>query len=167
MTLITVGTGATLNAPSAEGQCLEALVFLQIQEASSLRNPTVQNNVDGAIDTNDMVFSGAFNLPATQTLGSSGSLVIQADGYLASVIFSPGSGGTFKSVTPEAFALETLMYLQVLEQITAKNPQGRNFITGSYNSDTKVYSGTFSLPITLSLGATGEVIAIANPYLVD
>ena len=167
MASITSGTGATLKSATAEGQCLEALVFLQLQEASTSRNPSAFNNVDGAIDTDDMLFSGSFNIPASQTLGSSGSLIIAADPYLSGVIFTPGTGGTFKSVTAEAYVLETLMYLQALEQNSLKNPQNRNFITGSYNSDTKVYTGTFSLPISLTLGTDGAVTCVANPYLLD
>lgn len=167
MASITAGTGATLKSDTAEGQCLESLVFLQLQENSTQRNPAALSNVVGAIDTDLLVFSGTFTIPASQTLGSSGSLVIAADPYLSGVIFTPGTGGTFKSVTAEAYVLETLMYLQALEQNLLKNPQNRNFITGSYNSDTKVYTGTFSLPILLSLGTDGEVICVANPYLLD
>lgn len=167
MAAITSGTGSTLKTTTAEGQCLEALIFLQIQEASTVRNPLAQNSIDGAIDTNTMVFAGSFNMPAKQTLGTNGGLLISANPYLSGVIFAAGSGGTFKSSTCEAYALETLMYLQFLEQNDLKNPQGRNFISGSYNIDTAVYSGSFSLPIVLVIGPAGDVITTAQPYLLD
>ncbi len=167
MTSITNGTGSTLKANTAEGHCLEALVFLQIQEASTLRNPTGQSSIDASINLVDLVFSGSYSIPAKQTLGSSGNLQIEAESYLSGVIFTPGTGGTFKSVTAEAYALETLMFLQFLEQDVLKNPQSRNFITGSFNIDTSLYIGTFSLPIVSTLGTAGEVITTAQPYLLD
>lgn len=74
---------------------------------------------------------------------------------------------TIGATTAEGAALEVLMYLQSLERDTAKNPQGRNFVTGTYNSDTGIYSGTFSFPCTLALNPDGSIKLSADEYLQD
>lgn len=73
-----------------------------------------------------------------------------------------------KSTTAEGLALEILMRLQALERTSAKNPDNRNFISGTYNSDTGVFSGSFSLPCDQVLDATtGAVVVTAQEYLED
>lgn len=71
-----------------------------------------------------------------------------------------------KAGTAEGLALETLMRLQALERTPANNPDGRNFVTGTYNSDTGVYSGTYSFPVTQTIDATnGNLVLEASEYL--
>jgi hypothetical protein len=80
--------------------------------------------------------------------------------------FQVGTGGTFKGNSPEKYALEVLMFLQNLERDPTKNPSSRNFVTGTYNSDTGLYQGSFSLPVIFNLDAgTGVVSYGADPYL--
>lgn len=167
MATITPGTGATIKSSSAEGQALEILTYLQLQEASAVRNPLAANNIVGSIDLDQKVFSGTYSIPANQVVSNTGGLSINAATYLSGVIFSPGTDGTFKSATPEAYALEVLMALQVIEQTAGRNPDGFNNITGTYNSDTKVYSGTFSIPVVVAIDNSGAVSVSANPYLID
>lgn len=165
MATITPGTGATIKSSSAEGQAVEILTYLQLQGTNTARNTLGANNIVGTVDLDQQVYSGTFSLPATQTISNSGSLSIVATPYLSGVIFSPGTGGTFKSETPEAYALEVLMALQGIEQTPGRNPNNANNVTGSYNSDTRIYSGSFSLPVDVSIDESGGVSITADPYL--
>jgi hypothetical protein len=85
---------------------------------------------------------------------------LQSHGY------SAGTDGTFKSGTPEGAAIEVLEYLQILEASSSANPNGDNRITSSFDSDRGLYTGSFNLPVSLSLGTTGEVIYTAQAYLI-
>lgn len=166
MASITPGSGGTFTATTAEGRAIETLTFMQVQEQSSSRNPSELNYVVGAFDSDDLMFSGSYTLPAALTISTDGSLKIAAIPYLQGVTFSPGtSSPTFKSTTIESYLLEVLMYLQGLEQQAAKNPQGLNYITGNFNSDTGLYQGSFTLPISLALAAAGKVEITAQEYL--
>jgi len=72
---------------------------------------------------------------------------------------------TTASSSVEQQALEVLMSIQALEANATANPNNNNFVTGTYNSDTKVYAGTFSIPATQTIGAGGVLQITANQYL--
>lgn len=164
MATITPGTGGTILSTTAEGQLQEILGYIRQKEAVANTNPEEITAVNGSHSQNSLTYSGNFDFPCTQAINGTGQLVISATHYLSTPSFAPGTGGTFKSTTPEAYALEVLMYLQGLEQISGNNPSNRNFITGSFNSDTGRYSGTFSLPVALSL-VSGLPTYTATEYL--
>ncbi len=166
MATITPGTAGTFTSTTAEGQALEAIIWLQQREASDAANPNGENRIDGSIDIDLATFAGTFRIPATQSLNNQGQLILAASTYLSSGVFTPGSGGTFKSTTIEGYVLEVLMYLQILELQPAKNPQSRNYVTGSYNSDTRVYTGTFNFPVSLAL-VNGSIQTSASEYLLS
>jgi len=141
-------------------------MFAQIQEQDEAKNPDAKNAVIAAIDTDELTVSGTYVIPAEQTISSDGSLKIVATSYLQSVSIVVGTGSpTFKSATLESYLLEVLMYLQFLEGQTAKNPQGVNNITGSFNSDTRVYQGTFNIPVALAIANDGSLTVQADEYL--
>lgn len=71
------------------------------------------------------------------------------------------------SASLEGAALELLMQIQKLESQSANNPNTRNFVTGTYNSDTNTYAGTFSFPCNLDIGTAGQIEIEVQPYLVD
>lgn len=76
------------------------------------------------------------------------------------------TGAALKSTTAEGLALESLMQLQAIERTAARNPDNRNFVTGTYNSDTGIYSGTFSFPVNQAIDATsGNLTLEAAEYL--
>lgn len=145
---------------------MEIISFLTIKQADGVSNPNEATQVYGSHDQNALVFAGTFELNTAQTIGGDGSLTLTATPYLINTGFAPGSAGTFVSTTPEGYALEVLMYLQAMEQNETANPANRNFITGSYNSDTGLYQGSFSVPCTVALDAsTGAIEYTADPYL--
>lgn len=166
MANITPGTGATCTSSSAEGQLHEILSFICHKQADKAKNPEETINVTGQHSQQGLIYSGTYRFSASQTINGAGNLEIEAISYLENTGFDPGTGGTFKGVTPERYALEVLMYLQGLENNPSTNPQNRNLISGSYNSDTQRYEGSFSIPCLFSLdSSTGAVLYVASPYL--
>lgn len=77
-----------------------------------------------------------------------------------------GVNTDLKNDTKEGLALEAILQLQAHERVAENNPDGRNFITGTYNSDTGIFSGTFALPVDLTFDATtGNAVLTAVEYL--
>lgn len=166
MAAIQPGTGETFKSTTAEGRLIEAVCFLRLQEGDTAKNPNDLNAVIGDFSINSNEFSGSYSLACTQGLSASGSLSIVAKNYLTGVTFSPGTGTpTFKSTTIEAYLLEIIGYLQFLEADSTKNPNGLNQVTGTYNADTEVYSGSFAIPVSVEMGTDGSVKFAAVEYL--
>jgi hypothetical protein len=166
MAAIQPGTGGTFKSTTAEGRLMEAICFLQLREADSIENPNGRNAIQGDFSIQNLVFSGSYNFAAEQAISSTGSLSIVASPYLQNTIIAPGGNNpTFKSLSLEGYVLEVLMHFQALERVAANNPQGQNFITGTYNSDIGIYTGSFSLPIAMSLDGAGKPSFEAVEYL--
>ncbi len=77
------------------------------------------------------------------------------------------SSVTLASTTIEQQLIELVTRIQVLENNTANNPDGQNFVTGSANYDTGVFSGTFNIPFTVNVDGSGNPIINATAYLSD
>jgi hypothetical protein len=166
MASISPGTDGTFKATTAEGRALEVLTFTQLQEQAAASNPSNRNAVIASIDLDDRELSGTFAIPAEQSFAYDGALLITATPYLENVFISVGMDEpTFKSTTLERYLLEVLMYLQWLEGQAEKNPQNANRITGSFNSDTRLYSGTFRLPLGVAIASDGKLTIQATEYL--
>ena len=166
MATIQSGTGGTFKASTAEGRLIEVACFLRNQEQDSTKNPDDRNSIIGVFSINSNDFSGTYSLACAQALTPDGSISIVATPYLENVVFSPGTDTpTFKSTTIEAYLLEVITYLQYLESVSTKNPSGLNNVTGTYNADTAVYSGTFAIPVSFVVGTSGEASFTALEYL--
>lgn len=166
MAIVTPGTGATCKSATAEGQLHEILSFLAHHQGHSSTNPENVINVTATHSQQGRTYSGTYRFNAVQTITMDGHLEIEATPYLVGTNFLVGTGGTFKGNSPEKYALEILMYMQIKENNESTNPQNRNFITGSYNSDTGRYEGSFSLPVSFALDASnGNVAYSASEYL--
>lgn len=80
---------------------------------------------------------------------------------------TPGTGGTIKSSTAEGALLESAIYVQTLEADTSSNPNKKNFVNVTINTDAKIATISGSLPIEFSQNAAGQIIVQAVTYLVD
>lgn len=166
MATITPGTGGTCKSSTAEGQLQEILSYICLRQAQTANNPGGVTNVTGSHNQQTLTFAGTYRFTVNHAINGSGQLLLTAEPYLVGTNFQPGTGGTFKANTPEGYALEVLMYLQNLERNPSLNPQNRNFISGSYNSDTGRYEGSYSVPVIYSVDAGSGIINYgANPYL--
>lgn len=166
MASVTPGLGGTCKSTTAEGQLHEVLTFIALKQANTTTNPEGATPITGSHNQQSLVYSGRYRFSVIQAIGAGGSIVLTADSFLVGPNFYPGTGGTFSGNTPEKYALEVLMYLQLLESDGALNPQNRNFITGTYNIDNRVYEGAFTVPVSLSIAPdSGHVLYEAVPYL--
>lgn len=166
MATVTPGTGGTIKSTTAEGQLHEIISFISQKQASISTNPSEAINVSANHDQQALLFSGTYQFSVSQTIGANGALTLTVNSYLVGTAFQVGTSGTFKSNSPEGYALEVLMYLQNRELNASFNPNNRNYITGSYNSDTGLYQGSFSIPVILGIDAVSGVVNYgANPYL--
>lgn len=166
MATVTPGMGGTIKSTTAEGQAHEILSFISLKQLSEVTNPGQVSNVLAGHDQQAQLFNGTYQFSVSQVIDGSGNLTLSVNSYLVGSGFQVGTGGTFKGNSPEKYCLEALMYLQNLERDPTKNPSSRNYVTGTYNSDTGLYQGSFSLPIIFSLDAgTGVVNYGADPYL--
>ncbi len=168
MATISPGSGGTFTSTTAEQRCLEALAFLHRAERDATLNSTTIRAIAGSFSLDTQTFSGTYSIPCQQTISATGGLAIAAVPYLSGVIFNPGTGEkTLNSTAIEAYALEALQYLQWLESQSSRNPQDRNYVSGSFNAENGLYSGTFSLPITFTFDAAagGGINFDAAPYL--
>lgn len=161
------GTGGTFKSNTVEGQALEAIEALVTSELNSTANPDGLTGVTLSYNRRSLLASGTFDLPASQTIDGNGSLILTATNYLTGVTVTPGTNGTFKSTTLPGYVLEVLMKLQLLEQTTANNPNNRNLVTGSFNSETGKYAGNWAIPFTAATQADGAILFTATEYLID
>lgn len=74
---------------------------------------------------------------------------------------------TTTATTLEGQLLEIIQTIQLSENDSAKNPNGSNNVTGTINTDTNSFSGSFTIPVTPSVGAGGSPTYAADAYLVD
>ena len=167
MTTVTPGSGATLRSSTAEQQLVEAVLFLWKNELIAARNPLAKYSVKWTVSGTGGNFTGNYSIPASQAVQFGGGLLISATPYLSGVPYSAGSGGTYSAETAESAALERIQYLQQLEGIPVLNPGNRDFVTGTFDSNTGIYQGSFSIPVTIYIQEDGSINFVANPYLID
>lgn len=77
------------------------------------------------------------------------------------------TSATLQSTSIENQVVELMAKIQVLEGNTETNPENANRITGSFNQDTGLYSGTFSIPCNVVITASGAPSFVAKEYLVN
>jgi hypothetical protein len=164
MTEITPGTDGTLKTDTAEGQLLELFTYLQLAEANAVKNPNGRNFISGTYNIDTLVFSGSFSLPVLFTT-LAGQISIGATEYLTNPGFDAGSGGTFTSDNPAQYLLEIITFLQNREADTEVNPQQINNVSGTLDTDSRLFSGTVSIPLTMTLSNSGDAVFSAKEYL--
>lgn len=166
MTQIDKGSNSTLKATSAEGQLAEVILLIQQLETNLIANPSSRDAVSATADFNTLTFAGNFSIPCSQEISNTGQVVLVPTSYLLQTNFV-GGGGTIKSNSIEGYLLELFSFLQIREQVSAKNPNQENRVTGSYDSDEQLYSGSVSLSFDMQIDANGMPTIDVNEYLLD
>lgn len=167
MTVVTPGSQATLKAAKAESQLLELLTFLKLMELQPNKNPEGKNNVSINYNVTTQLANISFTVDATPQINNLGQMVTIAKPYLVNTGFTPGTGGTFVSSTPEAYLLELLSFIQIKESDPTKNLNSENNVAFTYDVDRNTFSGSVTLPIETSLQNDGNVKITAKEYLKD
>lgn len=165
MTAIIVGSGSTFKSVTAEALALEVITFLQNEELKPSSNSTGKDFVQLSYNLNTMSASAQFSIPASQSIDGAGQLITSASDYLQNILFTPGAESTFKSITLCQYFLEVVAYLQILENDPTKNPQSENNVSYSYDADNKVFTGSLTIPLTITFSDTGSPIISAKEYL--
>lgn len=79
-------------------------------------------------------------------------------------VITPGGGATISATTVEGQFLQLIEYYQTLE---AGNGNTTNFFSGTYDSDTLIFTGNFKIPIkfsnSLNLNFIGDPDATSFP----
>lgn len=166
MATVTPGTGATIKSTTAEGQLIEALILAKISEQDTALNPQNKNFITSASDnylTKFFTFNASF--PVNQSIDEIGKIAYSAPNYFNNLPFTPGSNGTFKSENLPAYIIELVIYIQNLENIIAKNPQGADNINGNFDTNGVVFSCSGNIPILVEQDSSGRTLISANPYL--
>lgn len=79
---------------------------------------------------------------------------------------TPGTGGTLKSTTAENALLEAAMLVQARERTGANNPNNRNFVNVTFNSDAGTATISATIPVVQTIDpATGGISLVAEEYL--
>jgi hypothetical protein len=165
MSTIIAGSNGTLKTTTAEGQLFEIFTFLQLAENDTAKNTSGRDFVQGLINVNTLIFSGNFSIPVVQTVNEAGSINVVASEYLINTLFAAGDGGTFKSNNPAQYLLEVVSFLQNKERDATKNLQSRDYVTGSLEIDTLLFTGSVTLPLSMALNDSGNPIFTAVEYL--
>lgn len=167
MVLITVGELGTFNSPSAEGQFVEALFYLNKLEQTPLRNPNNISNISINIDFDTKIFSGTYTFSVIDTDDEfTGGTTINAPEYLTGIEFQPGIDGTFTNTTLTGYIIQITQYLQRKEKdTTVSNKTSANNLTSNWNVDAGTYTCTFNMPIDYAQGADGSWKVFAQDYL--
>lgn len=165
MAAITPGTGGTIKSVTVEGQLQELCLYLQIAENSAISNPNQINNFSITHSPDTGSFTAAYTLPVQQSISASGQVIYSASDYLERLAFIAGNNGTFKSASAAGYFMEVVIHAQNLERQSVKNPTNRNGITGTFNSDSTVFSGSIDLPISISIESDGSIKYTASEYL--
>lgn len=165
MAAITPGTGGTIKSASAEGQLQELAMYLHLAEATPVNNPAGVDNISVSHSPDTGSFGATFTIPVQQQLNGAGEVIYSANDYLTGLSFNAGSGGTFKNTSAAGYFIEIIIHTQNLERQPAKNSSNRNGVTGSFNLDNTVFSGSIDLPVEAAIQSDGSIKYTVQEYL--
>ncbi|MDF5706547.1 MAG: hypothetical protein PUP90_02405 [Nostoc sp. S4] len=165
MTSVIPGTNGTLKSTSAENALIELVTFLKNGEADTTINPNKRNYVTLDFNVNTGSVAISFSIPSVPTITATGSIELTASEYLTNLGFSSGSNGTFKSSTAAQSLIEIASYLQSKEADNTSNSAGNNYTNFSYDGDNAVFSGSATIPFTVSINSSGKPIINVVEYL--
>ncbi|MGL5927108.1 hypothetical protein [Chroococcidiopsis sp.] len=161
MATITVGTGATINATTIEGQLFQLLHLINNAERG------LEPQKFSVIKTDDYILEADFKIPGKVTFApETGVFTETAEPYLPTLAFSPGSPpGTIKSGTLSQYFIDVVAYIILWQNTSAKNPNTLKNVTMTYNYNSNEYTGNVILPFGSVLGTNGSVTEQATEWL--
>lgn len=165
MANVTPGTGGTIKSSKVEAHLLEIITFGKEQELNTAKNPAPPKNYIQGYTYTDTLFRCNLSIPVNRTTNASGDSVFTVPDYLSGVTFTPGTDGTFKSTNFAAYLVECVLYAQELERDATKNPTGADRITGNFDINPNVFSGSIEIPIKPTVGTDGKPNFTAVEYL--
>lgn len=162
--IITPGTNATISDPTIEAQLLKSLLLLEFWEKNTEFNPNTRDFVQATFNTEALSWDITFSLPCRQAINDMGSPTLLGENYLTNTPFTPGDpSGTFKSLSLPAYCIELIMTGQIWENNSQYNPNSRNNIAATFNSDRNLLVGTVT--IFCEFNIQPQISQIAKEYL--
>lgn len=170
MTVITLGTGATIITPTLEEMLVALIDFGQSAELNTTKNPSKINNITSSVNRDTEVLIASVNLPCN-FIDAENLQVIGVD-YLVGVAFTFGTGeSTLKGTNWVDAIIRTTIKQKSLEMDSAKNPALNNYIDYSIASSQVVgttANATFSAQYSLPIAYQPDVFPASykgSPYL--
>lgn len=167
MATITPGTGSTIKSSKIEEHLLEIITFGKAQELDTAKNSAPPKSYIQGFTYTDTLFRCNLSIPVNRSTNETGGSLFTTPDYLSGVTFTPGTGGTFKSTNFAAYLVECVLHAQELERDTAKNPSGADRITGNFDINPNVFTGSVEIPIKPGVGADGKPNFTAVEYLLS
>lgn len=163
MATITPGTGSTINATTIEGQLWQLVHLYQNAE----RADTESTNRFESTKDDSFVMDGKFTIPGNLIwTPATGVFADVATPYLPNTTFNAGNPlGTIKSTTLSQYFIDVILYIITWQNNGSKNTQTLTNVTCTFNTNTRVYSGTFQLPYVTTIGAGGIISESATEWL--
>lgn len=166
MTTLNPGTGGTLKATTLENAIQEILVWIIATERDIAKNPNQIRNITSlSWDLTTRLFSASYTIPVIKNIDATGNSCFQGKEYLTNDGFIQGSGGDLLSTGAVATLLEISERIQTLENDLAKNPDSKNFVGGTFNTNSLTYSGSVSAIFKEKFDTDGEIIFEVEEYL--
>lgn len=161
MAIITTGVGATITASTIEGQLFQLVHFINTAETVS-----AIYNTFSLLKGENGIMESTFSLNGTFSIATDGNSFLELPSpYLATVTFSPGTGGTIKGDTLSEYFVNCCKHALVLQRSAAKNPQKVMGVELSFDFTSATYAGKLSLPYASSIGVNGAISEIAIEWL--
>lgn len=165
MAICRPGTGATITAPTQEAQLGHSFYLLNFYQSIPANNIGEVDYVQADIDLEEMTFTGSFDLPCTREYVN-GKPTFTVTEYLQNVPFTPGNpSGSFGSSSLPSYFLEILTFMQGVESFPQFNPAEVNNLSGTYDTDTAIFSGQLTLPIEVIMNPSGVLGVYFKEYL--
>lgn len=162
--IITPGINSTISDSTIEAQLLKSLLLLELWEKISEFNPNGKDFVQATFHTESYSWEVSFSLPCHQAINELGNPTLLGENYLSNTPFTPGDPvGTFKSLSLPAYCIELIMTGQIWENNSQYNPNIRNNIAATFNSDRNLLIGTVT--IFCELNIQPQISQIAKEYL--
>jgi hypothetical protein len=161
-------TGSSIKSTNQPAALLEACLFLDgAEKARNGANPGIapKNNISITISSDDGVAQVTATLPVEVTVLADGGVKYAAKNYLGGVyaLFTPG--GDVTADTRMEAVVQIASILSASEKLVQPLEDQPNNVQVESSSEAGTITVTATLPISTSIGTTGEVEIIAIDYL--
>lgn len=83
------------------------------------------------------------------------------------MIITPGTGATIFDTTIEQQLLKSLLLLDLWEKNITYNPNAKDFVQATFNTEDFTWQVSFSLPCSQAIGSGGSLILTGEDYLLN
>lgn len=155
--------GGSLKSTTKPAAMLEIANLLANAEAAASTTDNPLNSISVTFDLEAKLAQISATLPIGVAIGTAGNFYGGASNYIGvSAAYVPGNGD-LKSIDLPAAFLEMAITVNIAEKAIVTNPP--NNVTVSLDLENSQATVTASLPISMSVNASGEIVSHAVDYL--